>query len=198
MTTGGRRLRKMPVSELTPDQRAVYAQIVDGPRARDRSFALTDDAGGLEGPFNAMLLSPGLGAALQAVGSEIRFGSTLSAREREIAILVVAGAWHSEFEIYAHEAIARGVGLTRAELDAVSSGQPDQLADEREALVGTTALTLATRADLTDDEYDTAVGQLGAQALFELSTLVGYYSTLALQLRIFRVPVPLNRPPLPG
>jgi hypothetical protein len=31
--------------------------------------------------------------------------------------------------------------------------------------------------------------------LVELSTLVGYYATLALQLRIFRVPIP--RPPTP-
>lgn len=194
MTTGGRRLRKMAVSELTPDQRALYERIVDGPRARDRSFGLTDDVGGLEGPFNAMLLSPSLGAALQAVGSEIRFGGTLSAREREIAILVVAEARRSEFEKYAHEAVGRAVGLTQAELDAVSSGHPGQLADGREALVGATALALATRADLTDHEYDTAVGQLGAQALFELSTLVGYYSTLALQLRIFRVPLPHDHP----
>jgi hypothetical protein len=28
---------------------------------------------------------------------------------------------------------------------------------------------------------------LGADGLFELTTLVGYYSTLALQLRVFRV-----------
>lgn len=195
MAADGRRLRKMPAGELTPDQRALYERIVGGPRARDRSFALTDDAGGLEGPFNAMLLSPGLGAALQAVGSEIRFGSVLSARELEIAILIVAGARRSEFEKYAHEAAGRAVGLTRAELDAVNSGRPDQLTDEREALLGATALALATRADLTDHEYDAAVGQLGVQALFELSTLVGYYSTLALQLRIFRVPVPPDRPP---
>jgi 4-carboxymuconolactone decarboxylase len=31
---------------------------------------------------------------------------------------------------------------------------------------------------------------LGEEGLVELSTLVGYYATLALQLRIFRVPAP--------
>ena len=31
---------------------------------------------------------------------------------------------------------------------------------------------------------------LGEQALVELSTLVGYYATLALQMRIFRVAGP--------
>jgi len=43
------------------------------------------------------------------------------------------------------------------------------------------------RADLDDQEYDTAVAVLGERALVELSALVGYYATLALQLRIFRV-----------
>ena len=34
------------------------------------------------------------------------------------------------------------------------------------------------------------VGLVGAEGLFELLTLVGYYLTLALQLRVFRVGVP--------
>ena len=33
---------------------------------------------------------------------------------------------------------------------------------------------------------------LGERALVELSTLVGYYATLALQMRIFRVPAPAS------
>ncbi len=45
-------------------------------------------------------------------------------------------------------------------------------------------------ADLDDQEYDTAVAVLGEQALVELSALIGYYATLALQMRIFRVPAP--------
>jgi 4-carboxymuconolactone decarboxylase len=42
-------------------------------------------------------------------------------------------------------------------------------------------------ADLDDAEYDTAVNVLGEQCLVELTSLVGYYATLALQLRVFRV-----------
>ena len=42
-------------------------------------------------------------------------------------------------------------------------------------------------ADLDDEQYDTAVTVLGEQAIFKLSTLVGYYATLALQMRVFRV-----------
>lgn len=190
MTESGRRLAKLALDTLTTEQRTVYDLIANGRRSRGRAFAAIDAAGGLEGPFNAMLLSPDLGAALQAVGVEIRFGSTLSAREREIAILVVASVWQSEYEKNAHEAIGRRVGLTEPELQLLSSARPGLLDDEREALVGQTVLALAARADLTDEEYAAAVSQLGERAVFELSTLVGYYATLALQLRIFRVPLP--------
>ncbi len=54
--------------------------------------------------------------------------------------------WRSDFEQYAHEAVARAAGLTGTELAAIR--------------------------------------------LFELLALVGYYATLALQLRVFRVPAP--------
>ena len=66
-----------------------------------------------------------------------------------------------------------------------------QSADElRERLVAIIAHALASRSDLTDEEYDAGREGLGDEALFELTTLVGYYATLALQLRVFRVPVP--------
>lgn len=43
---------------------------------------------------------------------------------------------------------------------------------------------------LDDGRYAELRAALGERALFELSTLVGYYSTLALQLRLFAVPAP--------
>jgi 4-carboxymuconolactone decarboxylase len=185
------RLGKLDVDQLDDDQRALYASIAQGPRAQGpQLFALTDDAGRLEGPFNAMLLSPALGAALQAVGSAVRYASGLPGRAREIAILIVAHHWRSEFEIYAHEAAGAASGLSELELAALRSGHLDVLDDDSERLVATTAQALAVRGDLDDDEYAEASSRLGAQQLFELTTLVGYYATLALQLRVYRVTVP--------
>jgi len=48
-------------------------------------------------------------------------------------------------------------------------------------------LTAIYQPRCNDQQYDQAVATLGEQSLVELSTLVGYYATLALQLRIFRV-----------
>lgn len=186
-----RRLEKLAPSDLDEQQRALYDAIAGGPRGQGpQPFALTDDAGRLEGPFNAMLLSPRLGTALQAMGTAARYDSTLTDRAREIAILAVAHHWHSAFEIHAHEAVGRSVGLTATELAALRAGHMDELVDDTERLVARTAHALAARADLDDIEYATAHSGLGAQVLFEVSTIVGYYATLALQLRIYRVAAP--------
>jgi 4-carboxymuconolactone decarboxylase len=49
---------------------------------------------------------------------------------------------------------------------------------------------MVDRGDLDDELYTETAAVLGEAGLFELTTLVGYYATLALQLRVFRVPVP--------
>jgi 4-carboxymuconolactone decarboxylase len=184
-----RPLKRLSPAALTDEQRDLYDAIAGGPRANS-PFALVDADGGLEGPFNAMLLQPSVGSALQGLGSAIRYESTLDTRCREIAILTVARAWDSAFERYAHEAVAAAAGMTAAEVEALRSGDFSVFTDPREQLILLTTAALASRNDLTDDEYAHASDGLGLPVLFELTTLVGYYATLALQLRAFRVPAP--------
>ncbi|RCV48540.1 carboxymuconolactone decarboxylase family protein [Marinitenerispora sediminis] len=182
------RIPRLRPEQLDERQRAVYADIAGGPRAAGpQLFRLTGDDGALEGPFNAMLLQPALGDALQRLGGAIRYEGALSDRARELAILVVAAHWDSAFERHAHEAVGAHVGLTEAELAAVRTGGDPGLDDPVEAAVVRTARLLTARAGLTDDEYAEAVRVLGPAGLFELTTLVGYYATLALHLRVFGV-----------
>ncbi len=184
------RLAKLSPTELDEQQRALYDAIASGPRARGpQLFALTDADGGLEGPFNAMLLSPPVGGALQALGSAVRYGSGFANRDREIAILVVAHAWNCEFEVYAHEAVGRAAGLSDGELAALRTAEYEQL-PEHDRLIASTSAALAVRSELSDAEFSAARDALGLRLLFELTTLVGYYATLALQLRVFDVPTP--------
>ncbi len=49
------------------------------------------------------------------------------------------------------------------------------------ALVG----ALLQQGDLNDDSYRSAAEELGEALIFELNILVGYYSLLAVQLKIF-------------
>ena len=181
------RLERLPPGHLGEDQRELYDSIVGGPRAMGpQHFALTAPDGALLGPFDALLRSPALGGALQNVGAAVRYRSHLTSRVREGAILLVAAHWDSAFERHAHEAVGRSVGFTDDDLDALRRGVVPSSSDEPEQqhLELTQALL---RGDLTDEEWDGLAPEIGEQAVFELSTLVGYYATLALQLRIFRV-----------
>jgi 4-carboxymuconolactone decarboxylase len=185
------RLAKLRPDALDDDQRAVYDAIAGGKRAQGpQLFRLRDTDGGLEGPFNAFLLQPRLGLALQALGSAVRYETTLTDRAREIAILVVAVHRDSSFEWYAHEAVGRHVGLDDAELDALRRHDYDVLADRSERVVARVCHALFADGDLTTTEYEAAVEALGLPQLFEVLTLVGYYDALALQLRVFRVEAP--------
>src|SRR6185503_15995683 len=96
----------------------------------------------------------------------------------------------SAFEWYAHAAVGRHIGLTAAELDAVRDRRFDALPTEHERVVAETTHALATLGDLDDAQYQRAVTAFGPKGLFELLTLVGYYGTLALQLRVFRIGPP--------
>lgn len=184
------RLDRPRPEELDPARREVYDAITTGRRSAGRQvFPLVDELGRLEGPFNAFLLQPRIGLALQDLGSAIRYETSLSGRIREIAILLVAAHEDSPFEWFAHAAAGRLAGLTEEELEAIRAGGfrgRDEVEHAAAELVG----RLLTAGDLSNVEYSTAVEGLGEAALFEILSLVGYYRLLALQLRVFRVSPP--------
>lgn len=182
-----RRLDRLPPETLTEEQRRVYERITGGPRGDGpRLFELTDDEGALLGPFNAMLLSPPVGDALQALGAALRYRTALSDRVREAVILVVATHCGSAFERYAHEAVGRHVGLTPAEIDGLRSVDPaEAFAEEGESVVVRFARQLLSRGNADDECFDELTRWHGIAAAFEIATLVGYYSTLATLLRLF-------------
>ncbi len=188
------RLAVLSSDEMTSEQLDLYREILGGPRGQGpRAVPLASGAGGLAGPFNAMLYAPPAGHALQELGAAIRFRTELAPRIRETAILVVAQAWDSAYERASHEPIGRAAGLTGEEIEALRGGTDPGFADKQEQVAYSVVRALTgPAADLDDEEYDTAVAVLGARALVELSTLVGYYATLALQMRIFRVPAPAS------
>ncbi|HEX6471562.1 MAG TPA: carboxymuconolactone decarboxylase family protein [Streptosporangiaceae bacterium] len=187
---GNVRLPLLDPRALTAEQRALY----DAIGAARGGQVPAGESGGLLGPFNAMLYSPRIGEPLQQLGAAIRFRTGFTARERELAILVVAAHLRADFEWYAHERIGRGSGLTDEELAALRAGRRPSLDDPRERVVHETARALAVDGDLDAAAFTAAVDALGRPLLVELVTLVGYYAALALQLRTFRVGVPPGAP----
>lgn len=182
--------------ELDERQRDAYDKIVDGPRSSGpAAFQLTDPDGRLEGPFNAMLVNPVVGDALQELGAAIRHRSGLTDREREIAILAVATVRRCEFEWYAHERIGALAGLTDDEIAALDEGRQAPTFGPSETMVHDVVRRLLDHRDLDDASYTAAERRLGHAKLSDLVTLVGYCDLLALSLRTWRTPLPVGEPP---
>lgn len=189
-----RRFDKIDPAAFDDAQRELYDAILDGRRASESaSPSLVDEHGRLEGPFNVFLLQPSLGQALQSVGATLRYGTSLPARARELAILVVAASLDAPFERHVHEPLARALGLTDSDITAVSRGEHSVLAPS-DALVADACREMLQTHDLTDETYSNLAAAIGESQVFELTTLVGYYSLLALQLRAFRVPTADGEP----
>ena len=185
------RLDLIPPADLAPAQRVLYDVITGGPRASQAgTVPITDVDGRLLGPFAVMLLSPEVGNAMQQVGARIRFGTALTGREREIAILSVAGVLRSDFEALAHEPAARALGLSQEQIDAVLAGQTPRDLPADEATVGRLARSMTDDRTLSDQDYADGIAVLGRERLAELTWLVGYYSALALALAVFRPALP--------
>jgi 4-carboxymuconolactone decarboxylase len=184
------RLRRLTPEELYADQRAVYDAIAGGDRAKGvQHFPLADADGSLNGPFGIMLHAPGVGGALQELGATIRYRTSLTPRVREIAILMVAQAVGSAFEWWAHERIGRAAGLTEDELRALADGRfaaTDPVERASAELCG----HLLAGGPLDGSTYAALEERLGVAPMVELTTLVGYYRTLADLMLVFDVGVP--------
>ena len=97
----------LPAPEtMNPEQRAVYDKIISGPRGR------------IQGPLRAALHNPELADKWQAIGALLRYGTTLTPRQSEIAILVTGRACNSPFEWYAHRAEAEKAGIEQPIIEA--------------------------------------------------------------------------------
>jgi alkylhydroperoxidase/carboxymuconolactone decarboxylase family protein YurZ len=182
---------------LTPEvldeaQSALYEKITGGPRSNNPALSITDSSGRLEGPFNAMLLNPVVGDAVQQLGAAIRFHTGFTDREREIAILTLAVIQRSAFEFYAHSRIALKTGVSQQEINALERGKSPSTFSAEESLIRTTILQLSEDRDLDDLSQEHFVGVFGDQRLGELLTLVSYYELLALSLRVWRTPLPAS------
>lgn len=181
---------KLLPSELDRTQRALYDAIAGGPRAAQSSSpAVVGVDGHLEGPFNAFLLQPSVGQPLQELGAALRYGSSMPDRWREVAILIVASHHDAEVERYFHEPVARSLGLTEEQLDGIRDGRLDVL-DGEEALIARATTELVEQGDLSDEVFAELCTLVGEELVFGLTTVVGYYALLALQLRVFAVAPP--------
>jgi 4-carboxymuconolactone decarboxylase len=174
----GERMAEIPLDKMSPAQRAVADAIMSGPRKS------------IGGPFNAWLRSPELADRLQKVGEYIRFNTSLDKRVNEMAILMTAQAWGSQYEWYAHAPLAIKAGLNPSIVAAIGAGRkPDQMKDD-EAIVWEFTTQLRRDHGIDDAIYGKALEKFGEQGIMDLVAVNGYYDTVSMTLNVARVAPP--------
>jgi 4-carboxymuconolactone decarboxylase len=199
VTEGARRFALTPLTEMTPEQRAVAAAIMSGPRAAVGSPAAAPGATSLSSPFNVWNRRPELADRLQKVGEYVRFKSSLPARLNEFAILVVAREWSAQYEWFAHHRLAMAAGLEPAVADDLAHGKRPSNMKPDEEVVYDFAMELHHRHGVSDAMYKRAVDAFGEQGVADLIAVSGYYVLVAMTVNVDRTPIPNGgQPPLPA
>jgi 4-carboxymuconolactone decarboxylase len=177
------RLALFPNDTMDADQRRVLDKIVRGPRGR------------IQGPLRAVLHNAELADRWQALGALLRYQTLLTPRQSELAILVTGRACRSPFEWHAHRIEAEKVGIEAPVIEALLAQRvPDGLGDD-DAVVVRGAIELNSMRSLSDATHAEALARFGPRKLVELTSLVGYYTMVAMTLNAHEIPLPEGATP---
>ncbi|UQA91993.1 carboxymuconolactone decarboxylase family protein [Streptomyces halobius] len=103
---------------------------------------------------------------------------TLSARQREPAILAAVNAADGGYEWVQHEVTCESVGVTATEREAIRRGDLGALSDADRALVGFAA-GIVERPRGDDEDFVPLTKHLSDKEIVEVILVVGYYWTMA-------------------
>ncbi|HEX4677897.1 MAG TPA: carboxymuconolactone decarboxylase family protein [Gaiellaceae bacterium] len=188
---GGRLLLAEP-DALSEEQRSLYEHLESNqiPWATRTGFQSTTSGGRLIGPFNPMLFSPGVGIGLLAFMEAEAASTSLDEQTRQVVILVVGAVWQAGYELYAHSAEARAVGLGDDVIEALVAGEIPDALSEAERAAARVAHQLTAERRIDNATYAAARDAFGERWLLDLVLLVGFYQTVCGLLNAFEIPVP--------
>ena len=127
---------------------------------------------------------------MERIGTFLNKRSSLSKREVEIVILVIAQHWQGDYVRQAHIREGKAAGLTPEAIDAILAGGAPALADAHERAVHQFAVALVSSTKLSDAEFAELEKVLGRNGIAEVLVLLGYYTSVALAMKVHEVPIP--------
>ena len=170
------RYAEIPMDQMTPQQREGYDDVVES-----RGEAL--------GPYKIFIQNPALMRVLVPLGVYINEGhSSLSYVEREIAVNLINGHWLAAYPNHRHEIFGKQAGLTPDKVEALIAGLPTSFDDSRQQVIYDLTQALIGPRVVPTGLYRRAVDLLGDAGVTDLTTLIGYYTTVSLTLAAYNVP----------
>ena len=146
--------------------------------------------GRLIGPFNPILFSPAISSSFLDLQETEKNKTSLSQRVHEVVILAVGAVWHSTYNLYAHAAAARKLGISEDAIRALTTGElADELSDQ-EKIAYRFARQLSAKHHVDAALYSAAERAFGQRGLVEITYLIGIYHTVCALLNAFEIPAP--------
>ena len=165
--------------ELNPDQlsaeQKAYVEALQKP-PRSNTTALKNP------PFKVYLRSPELASKLEAVSDYVRWGTGLQPRLTELAIMITARQWSSQWIWRGHYRAAVRGGLDPSVGADIAAGKRPEKMKEDETILYNYAMEMYRDKSVSDATYAAAVKQFGEKGLIDLVATMGYYDTVAMTL----------------
>lgn len=169
--------------DMSPAQKKVYDDMVNGPRGR------------MIGPIRAVIHSPELADRWQRLGEYVRYRTILPEALTELAIVASARHWNSNLEWGIHSRIAEAAGVDAEILRAIREGEAPVFSDAAYREVYEFARELLMHGQVKDATYLAIKSRWGEKGVVELTAVVGYYSMVAMMLNAHHVPMPPGMDP---
>ena len=190
----GGRLPLLDPKELAPDQAKLYKVMENTLIAwgKQSGFEVNTSDRKFIGPFNPSLYSPGITEGFSTFMDAEPKNTKLDKRTRQVVILTVGAVWNSPYELYAHSAEARKVGLPEAAIQALASGESPEDLTSNELVAHRFARQLTEERRIDDDLYRKAKQAFGEEGLVDMIYLIGIYLVTCALLNGFEIPAPVG------
>src|SRR5205814_10548060 len=151
---------------------------------------------GFQGPGGSWLHRRRVGEPFREMNRILRNEVPLAPHLRELAILVTAREFDSQFEWTAHEPVALKEGLDPEILDAVKFRKAVSEAPEKEAAIIGFGRELFRDRKVRSETYAEMVRLVGQAAVVNITALMANYASTAVMLTAFDQQLHEGRKPL--
>jgi 4-carboxymuconolactone decarboxylase len=178
------RYPELKLEQLTPAQKAYIENLQKPPR--NNTTALKNP------PFKVYMRSPELASKLEAVSDFVRWGTGQPERLTELAIMITARQWSSQWIFRGHyRASVRG-GLDPSVGADIAAGRRPTKMKEDETILYNYATEMYRDKAVSDATYAAAVKAFGEKGLIDLVATMGYYDTVAMTLITAKAVAPVE------
>jgi 4-carboxymuconolactone decarboxylase len=160
--------------QLSPEQKAYIENLQKPPR--NNTTALKNP------PFKVYMRSPALASKLEAVSDYVRWSTGQPPRLTELAIMVTARHWSSQWIWRGHYRAAVKDGLDPSVGADIAAGKHPTAMKEDETILYNYATEMYRDKAVSDATFAAAVKAFGEKGLIDLVATMGYYDTVAMTL----------------